>query len=298
MWRCRRCCRRGRNQLAAKGGSRSPTRAGSRHRPSFCSTTLTQHQPTLRTGTRGCGCMPIAIRRGLQHRWTELASLPGGSQLRAENMLNSLGLPVGRSAMPPNHSHNPTPYPLPLARVLALDVALTPSPSPTCRWHPVTGVYVKLVRAGLVAQLDDDAQCWRLASILVAGSADTALTHRAPAHTGPILTRRDFNLATALVDGKTSLRRGSGTTGGLIDAGFEAVPYRLAAHGRRASTERRRSRGLCVVSSPQGRPSRGSMARKYGLTKTRIPTNCLTRSKPRYPLYIRSVYELMCYTSP
>ena len=89
---------------------------------------------------------------------------------------------------------------------------------------PSTGVYSKLVHAGLVAQLDDDAQCWRLASILVAGSADEALTqHPAPAHTGPILTRRDFNPATALVDGKTSLHKGSGTTGGLIDAGFGAV---------------------------------------------------------------------------
>ena len=87
----------------------------------------------------------------------------------------------------------------------------------------MTGVYSKLVHEGLVAQLDDDAQCWRLASILMAGSADAARTHPAPAHTGPILTRRDFNLATALVDGKTSLRRGSGTTGGLIDAGFGAV---------------------------------------------------------------------------
>ena len=107
--------------------------------------------------------------------------------------------------------------------MLALDAALTPSTKPTCRWHPVEGVYGKLVRAGLVQQLDDDAQCWRLASILAAGSADAALAHPAPARTRPILVRRDFNPATALVDGKTSLHRGSGTTGGLVDAGFGAV---------------------------------------------------------------------------
>ena len=64
-----------------------------------------------------------------------------------------------------------------------------------------------------------------------------ALAHPVPAHTCPILMGRDFNPATALVDGETSLHKGSGTTGGLIDAGFGAVSTCCAWSSRKDRAE-------------------------------------------------------------
>ena len=94
----------------------------------------------------------------------------------------------------------------------------------------MTGVYVQLVYTpgGLVAQLADDAHSPSLLEARVDfGGREHRRSPHAPRtfpHRPQVLPRRDFNPATALVDAKTSLRRGCGTTtGGLIDAGFSAV---------------------------------------------------------------------------